>query len=104
VANPRGNAAKRVADTSPGPWKKSRIRTRHGRAIKFIETYCRAPKGQGHGKPVKLATFQKEWLEAALADGVDVAILATPRGNGKSTFGGALAVWATFDDDETGAP
>ena len=31
-------------------------------------------------------------------------MLATPRGNGKSTFGGALSVWATFDDDYTGAP
>lgn len=100
----RGNAAKRVADVSPGPWKKWRIRSRHGRAIRFIETYCRPPKGQGHGKPLKLATFQKEFLEEALADGVDSAILATPRGNGKSSGGGAIAVWALFDDDETGAP
>jgi phage terminase large subunit-like protein len=100
----RGNAAKRVADASAGPWKKSRIRTRHGRAIRFIETYCRAPKGAGHGKPLKLAPFQKEFLEAALADKVDIAILATPRGNGKSSFGGAIATWALFDDDETGAP
>lgn len=99
-----GNAAKSVADTSAGPWKSWKIRTRHGRAIKFIETYCRAPKGEGHGKPLKLATFQKEFLEAALADGVDAAALQTPRGNGKSSGGGALATWALFDDDETGSP
>lgn len=99
-----GNAAKRVLDRSIGPWKKWRIRTRHGRAIKFIETYCRAPKGRGHGKPVRLGRFQKEFLEEALADGVDVAIKQMPRGNGKSTEGGALATWAAFDDDETGAP
>jgi phage terminase large subunit-like protein len=99
-----GNAAKKVVDESPGPWKKWRIRTRHGRAIKFIETYCRPPKGKGHGKPLKLATFQKEFLEEALADGIDAAILQTPRGNGKSSGGGALATWAAFDDDETGAP
>lgn len=103
-SNPSGNAAKRVADTSTGPWKKWRIKTRHGRAIRFIETYCRAPKGTGYGAPLKLATFQKEFLEEALADGVDTAVLETPRGNGKSSGGGALATWALFDDDETGAP
>jgi len=95
---------KRLADASPGPWKSWKIRTRHGRAIKFIETYCRPPKGTGHGQPLKLAGFQKAWLEEALATGIDAAILATPRGNGKSTFGGGLATWALFDDDETGAP
>ena len=102
--NPLGNASKRVADTSNGPWAHWRIRTRHGRAIRFIETYCRPPKGTGHGQPLKLARFQKEFLEEALADGVDTAVLATPRGNGKSSGGGALAVWALFADDETGAP
>jgi phage terminase large subunit-like protein len=99
-----GYATKRVADVSPGPWKSWRIRTRHGRAIRFIETYCRPPKGTGHGQPIKLARFQKEFLEEALADGIDAAILETPRGNGKSSGGGALAVWALFDDDATGAP
>lgn len=104
MSNPRGNAAKRVADTSPGPWKSWPAMSRAARAIRFIETYCRPPKGTGHGETLKLASFQRDFLEAALADGIDLAILATPRGNGKSTFGGALAVWAAFDDDETGAP
>lgn len=98
------NARHVVADTSAGPWKSWKIRSRHGRAIKFIETYCRPPKGRGHGQPLKLATFQKEWLEESLADGVDASVLETPRGNGKSTFGGAIGAWAAFDDDETGAP
>jgi hypothetical protein len=40
----------------------------------------------------------------ARPDRVDIAILETPRGNGKSSGGGALAVWALFDDDETGSP
>jgi phage terminase large subunit-like protein len=105
-ADLRGNAAKRIRDTSTPPWKKGRWlkMSRHGRAIKFIETYCRAPKGIGFGKPLKLGGFQKEFLEEALAPGVDTAILETPRGNGKSSGGGAFAVWALFDDDDTGAP
>jgi phage terminase large subunit-like protein len=98
------NAAKGVQDASAPPWKAWRIRTRHGRAIKFIETYCAPPKGRGHGKPLKLARFQKEYLEEALADGIDATVLTTPRGNGKSTFGGAIATWALYDDDATGAP
>ena len=99
-----GNAAKRVADTSPGPWKAWPTKSRYLRAVRFIETYCRPSKGQGHGQPLKLAPFQKSFLRAALADNVDIAVLATPRGNGKSSLGGALAVWALFDDDFTGAP
>jgi phage terminase large subunit-like protein len=53
---------------------------------------------------MRLADYQKEWLEQALASGISSAVFPTPRGNGKSTFGGAVAVWATFDEDETGAP
>jgi phage terminase large subunit-like protein len=98
------NAAKHLADTSPGPWKAWKRLSRHARAIRFIETYCRAPKGKGHGSPLRLARFQKEWLEASLATGIDASVLATPRGNGKSTFGAGLALWATFDDDDTGSP
>ena len=102
-----GNAAKRLADTSAGPWKTDpswKRLSRHARAIRFIETYCKPPKGQGHGQPLRLAPFQKRFLRAALAAKVDIGILATPRGNGKSSLGGALAVWALFDDDATGSP
>jgi phage terminase large subunit-like protein len=78
--------------------------SRHARAIRFIETYCRPSKGRGHGQPLRLSGFQREFLEAALADDIDIAVLQTPRGNGKSTLGGALATWAVFDDDATGSP
>lgn len=104
MGRPSGNASKRVAIASAGPWKKWPPSSRAARAIRFIETYCRAPKGAGHGAPMRLAPFQKDFLEEALADGIDLAVLSTPRGNGKSTFGGALAVWAVYDDDETGSP
>jgi phage terminase large subunit-like protein len=53
---------------------------------------------------LKLAPFQKEWLEDSLADGVDVSVQSVPRGNGKSTFRAAVALWAVFDDVSTGAP
>jgi phage terminase large subunit-like protein len=102
-----GYATKHVLDESQPPWKTDpswkRLR-RAAKAIRFIETYCRAPKGEGHGQPLKLADFQKKFIKAILADGVRTAALQTPRGNGKSSLGGALAVWALFDDDETGAP
>lgn len=99
-----GNAAKRLADASPGPWFKWRVKSRHGRAIRFIETFCVPPKGFGAGKPLRLAKFQKAWLEDALAPGVDSAAMELPRGNGKSTFLGAVGLWATYDpDDESGA-
>lgn len=103
-SNPRGNAAKSIADASPGPWKSWTKLSRPARAIRFIETYCRSPKGEGHGKPIRLGGFQKDFIEESLADGIDAAIKSTGRGNGKSTEGGALATWALFDDDETGAP
>jgi len=104
MANEFGNAARHAKTSTAGPWTRWKKISRVGRCIKFIESYCRSPKGVGHGQLMKLGKFQKSWLEEALADGVDEAIMPTPRGNGKSTFGGAVAVWATFDDDETGAP
>jgi phage terminase large subunit-like protein len=78
--------------------------SRHGRAIRFMETYCRPPKGRGHGEPMRLAGFQKEELEEILADGVEAAVRAFPRGNGKSTLEAGFCAWAGFDDDYTGSP
>jgi len=104
---PAGNAAKRVAVASAGPWKSDPSwakLNRASRAIRFIETYCRPAKGQGHGEPLRLAPFQRAFLRATLAPGKEIGILATPRGNGKSSLGGALAVWALFDDDASGSP
>jgi len=108
MARPEGNAAKRVAIAAPGPWKTDpswlRMHSRAERAIRFIETYCKPAKGTGHGERLVLAPFQKAFIRKALAKGIDIGVLATPRGNGKSSLGGALAVWALFDDDATGSP
>jgi phage terminase large subunit-like protein len=78
--------------------------SRHARAIRFMQEYCPPPKGYGAGAPLRLADFQKGWLEEVLADGVNSAAMSVARGNGKSTFLAALGVWAVFDPDETGAP
>src|SRR5688500_5585613 len=96
-----GNAAKRLVDTSDGPWRTWRTKTPHGRAIRFIETYCIPPKGYGAGQPMQLAEFQKRWLEEALAPGIDSAAMELPRGNGKSTFLACVGTWAAFDPDDT---
>lgn len=98
------NAGKKLENESPGPWLKWRTKSRPARAIKFIETYCASPKGYGAGKPLKLAEFQKDWLEQVLDPTVTAAVMSVGRGNGKSTFLAALGLWALFDPDESGAP
>lgn len=92
------HAAKRVETTGVAPWSTWRTKALDARAIKFIQSQCVPVKGYGRGKPVKLAKFQKEWISEVLSgDDCDASILTLPRGQGKSTLGGALGVWATFD-------
>lgn len=98
------NAGKRLENETPGPWTKWRVQDRAARAIKFIETFCASPKGYGAGKPLRLAEFQKQWLEDVLTGDVQAAVMSVGRGNGKSTFLAALGLWALFDPDESGAP
>lgn len=101
----RGNAAKRVQNTDPGPWVSWAETDRAERAIRFISEFCILPKGYGSGKPLVLAPFQTEWLREVLADGITSAAMSVPRGNGKSTLLAALGLWAVFDADaESGAP
>jgi phage terminase large subunit-like protein len=92
------NAAVLAATDGPGPWKAWRTRSLHGRAIRFIGEFCVPSKGHRFGKPLRLAEWQKEWLEEVLQPGVDSSVLTLPRGNGKSTFVGAVATWALFDE------
>lgn len=99
----RGNAAKRVSNSSDGPWTKWRG-SLAGKYIRFIQSYLRSPKGENHGKLVRLAPFQKERMEEALAVGIDSAVTAMPAGNGKSTWAAGLANAALFVGDGTGAP
>lgn len=96
--------AKRLANRTPGPWVTWRTKKRHLRAIRFIETYCSPAKGYRVGRPLKLARFQKEWLEEVYAPGINSAAMSVARGNGKSTFLAAVGLHATFDPDVGGAP
>ena len=98
-----GNTTKRALTTSPGPWKRWRTRTRAARCIRFAESYCVVPKGYNAGRTMRLAPFQKSWLEV-FADDVTSAALLVPRGNGKSSLLAAMALWGLFDDDEHGSP
>ena len=94
------NARKKLPDLPAAPWLSwSEAPRTPARAIRWIETYCRLPKGYGSGQLMVLAPFQREWLEAVLAPGVDSAVMSVPRGNGKSTFLAAVALWALFDAD-----
>lgn len=94
---------KRLATTTPGPWTKWRG-SLVGKYVRFIQTYCRPPKGYGAGKPMRVAPFQTDFLEAAFADGIDVAIMQTPLGNGKSTFWAGVGLAALYIGNDTGAP
>lgn len=96
------NRRKRSGDDSPGPWTEWPETDRAERCIRFIETYCRTPKGYTSGKLMRLAPFQKAWLRRVLRPGISSAIMAVPRGNGKSSFLAAVAVWALFDPDPDG--
>lgn len=57
------------------------------------------PEGPNAGKPVRLAPFQRQFIEGSLADGIANAVLSIGRGNGKSAItaglalGGLIGVW-----------
>lgn len=99
-----GNARSKFGSLQPGPWYRWKETDPAERAIRFIQTYCRAPKGFGYGQPLKLAPFQQDWIREVLSPGVRQGVLQCPRGQGKSTKLAALGVWALFDKNDTGEP
>lgn len=99
----------------PAPWVEwAEPRGSSKRAIRWIETYVILVKGHGAGKPINLAKHQKAWLRRVLdsedADGgrlpvdVSIALLSVARGNGKSTFMAAVALWFLFDPPSDSVP
>jgi phage terminase large subunit-like protein len=97
----RNSAKLALVDTAPD-WTRWRTKSPAARAIRFAETYLIVPKGHGAGKPMKLATFQKNMLEELLDDAsLRSAIVSMPRGQGKSTLSAALALWALHDNEHS---
>lgn len=100
-----GNASKRLESMPAAPWLLWREEPGSAaHAIRWIQAYCRAPKGYGARELLVLAPFQKRWLKQVLADGVNSAVMSCPRGQGKSTLLAALGLWALFCPAEGGAP
>lgn len=56
------------------------------------------PQGPRAGKPVRLAGFQRRFIEGAFADEVNIAALSVGRGNGKTALAAALAVTHLLGD------
>ncbi|SEJ87666.1 Phage Terminase [Marinovum algicola] len=68
------------------------------RAMRFMQGLA-IPEGPNAGQPVKLAPFQRRFIEGALASDTANAILSIGRGNGKSAItaglglGGLIGIW-----------
>ena len=60
-------------------------------AIQFLET-LKIPEGPKAGEPLKLATFQKQFVRGAMAADVMVACLSIGRGNAKTALAAGLAL------------
>ncbi|KPP85799.1 MAG: Phage terminase-like protein, large subunit [Rhodobacteraceae bacterium HLUCCO07] len=68
------------------------------RAMQFMQGLA-IPEGPNAGQPVRLAPFQSQFIEGALAPDIAAAVLSIGRGNGKSAItaglglGGLIGIW-----------
>lgn len=99
----RGNASYKLANTPAAPWTRWRGST-HGRYIRFIERYVRLPRGANARDPIKLLTWQKDFIEELFGAHVSAGCLVMGRGGGKSGLFAGLADAALFLGDDQGAP
>lgn len=60
-------------------------------AIAFMKK-LRIPEGKMAGKPVKLASYQRQFIVGALSPGVMIGCLSIGRGNGKTALSAGLAL------------
>jgi phage terminase large subunit-like protein len=67
------------------------------KAIRFLER-LEIPEGPLAGRPLKLASFQKQFVKGALASGVSVAALSIGRGNAKTALSAGLALGALLGE------
>ena len=102
--------ARLAAETAmPGRWAFDEERAT--RPITFIERFCKHSKGEWAGQPVRLALFQKAFIQALFgfidpATGLRryrEAFFLVGRKNGKSTLLAGLALYMMIADNEGGA-
>lgn len=80
-----------------------------GRAVRFIETFCRHSKGEWAGQRLRLRPWQRQLVNELMATGPTglrryrIGYWGLPRKNGKSTLGAALALYGLLADGEEGA-
>jgi phage terminase large subunit-like protein len=67
--------------------------TAAGKAIEFLEQ-LEVPEGPLAGQKLRLAPFQSQFVEGALAEAVSVAALSIGRGNAKTALSAGLALGA----------
>lgn len=67
------------------------------KAIRFMERLA-IPEGPLSGRPVRLAPFQKQFVNGALAPGVNVAALSIGRGNAKTALSAGIALGALLGE------
>lgn len=101
--------ARLAAETiTPGKWTFDEERAT--RPITFIERFCKHSKGEWAGQPVRLALFQKAFIQA-LFGFIDPAtglrryresFFLVGRKNGKSTLLAGLALYMMIADNEGG--
>jgi hypothetical protein len=60
-------------------------RQRATRAVRFMEGLL-VPKGKGARSQLRLRKFQRQIVRTVLAPGIRTAVVAIPRGNGRSTL------------------
>ena len=63
------------------------------KAVKFLSGLI-VPEGPLAGRKLRLASFQKQFIEGALAKDVAAAVLSVGRGNGKTALSSGLALGA----------
>jgi phage terminase large subunit-like protein len=67
------------------------------RAVRFIER-LKVPEGPLAGRALTLASFQRQFIEGALADGVSIAALSVGRGNAKTALSASLGLGALLGE------
>ena len=72
--------------------------------IKAADSLAAAPKNFSLASMPGIRIFQREWLDAAFAENIDLAALSAARGSGKSTLAGWIASTAIMPQGQLHEP